>query len=106
MEQKWVDLRTKAYDAFTAGDLVRSKQFFDRALAVAKTFGPHDVRLAVSYQDQSEYYAARKLFREAKPYAEHAVRILEKALGPHHPNVLKCIDRFHEFRRLIKREAV
>ena len=75
------------------------------ALKEAKTFGTEDVRLATTLNSLAMLYHAQGKYAEAEPLYLRALAIMEKALGPDHPNVATTLETYAALLRTMRRDS-
>lgn len=69
---------------------------FERALQKAESFGPNDVRIAVTLNSLALVHHLRKDFEQAGPLYERSAELLRIALGSDHPEIAKILSSLYE----------
>ncbi|GHO90358.1 tetratricopeptide repeat protein [Reticulibacter mediterranei] len=64
-----------------------AEQLFRQALAIAQSFGPEHLLVAVSLNNLGLLYWEQGQYEQAEPSLQQALHIWEKILGPHHPEI-------------------
>ena len=83
----WEESMASAYEAYQASRFAEAEKLFLSALATAEDFGPQDPRLATTLNNLAELQRAQGRYAKAEPLYKRSLGILEKALGPEHPDV-------------------
>ena len=97
----------QSYDAgraaYERADYPRAQKMFAAAVTAAERFGDDDLRLARSLNNLAAAYAAQGKYAEAEPLYQRALAILEKVLGPDHPDVAAVLSNYADLLRATKR---
>ncbi len=73
-----------------------AEQAFKTALAKAETFGPSDVRIAVTLNSLALVQHLQGNYVEAGPLYERSAEVLRIALGADHPEIAKILSSLYE----------
>ena len=91
---KWAGYITAGQQAYQHADYAEAEKQFEAALKEAEAFGPDDVRLATSLNELGLVYRAQGKYAEAEPLFKRALAILDRALGPKHPDVALVLKNY------------
>ena len=69
-----------------------AEELYLAALKEAESFGEQDTRLATSLNNLAELYRLQGKYIEAEPLHQRSLAIMEKALGPEHPDVAVSLN--------------
>jgi tetratricopeptide (TPR) repeat protein/transcriptional regulator with XRE-family HTH domain len=64
-----------------------AEQLFRQALAIAQSFGPEHLLVAVCLNNLGILYWEQGQYEQAEPLLQQALHIWEQTLGPHHPEI-------------------
>jgi len=78
------------------GQHVETSGKLESVLREAEAFGGHDSRLAATLYNLARIYGAQGRYAQAKPLYECSFTIVEKALGPDHPDVTTSFENLTE----------
>ncbi len=104
-DSSWQRYMAAGGQAYEQGDYEDAEKQLLRALKQAEHFGEQDARLAQSFVGLATLYRAQGKYAEAEPLDQRALAIMEKALGPEHPNVAASLERYAELLRKTERNA-
>jgi tetratricopeptide (TPR) repeat protein len=91
-EKAWEKANLLGELAYRRGALEEAKKHFQTALQQAKTFKPHDLRLATSLNNQGLVYLGMGDAKEAESLLAQALAIREKTLGTLHRDVARSLS--------------
>src|SRR5687768_15813068 len=77
-DKEWDGLTKKGQNAYQAGDLAESEQYFSQAYALSQKFKPEDGRIPTSLNNLAAAYKAQQKYKQAEPLLEAALESLEK----------------------------
>jgi tetratricopeptide (TPR) repeat protein len=93
-EARWESHTNTARTALAQGQYAEAEQQFLAALKVATDFAPDDPRLATSFSNLATFYHTQGDYAHAESLYRHLLDLLERVLGPTHPQVADVLDRY------------
>ncbi len=90
----WERHMRAGFTASQQGHYVEAVKQTKAALSLAEAFGPDDPRLATTLYVLARLYDTQGSYAEAEPLHKRTLRIVEKALGPEHPNVAQSLENY------------
>ena len=104
-DEEWWKYIHAGMKAYQQGRYTDAETSWLAALEEAKQFGDEDVRLATSLNNLALLYNTQGQYGQAEPLYLRALAILEKALGPEHPNVASGLENYADLLRKTDRNA-
>ncbi len=101
----WAKYSEAGGKAYRSGQYAEAEKLLLVALKEAEKFGELDGRLIYSLNDLAELYRAQGKYAEAEPFFRRVLAILEKALGPEHPDVATTLENYAVLLRKTNRDA-
>jgi tetratricopeptide (TPR) repeat protein len=86
-ERSWEDFRNSAERAFKEGDYPGAQTMWQAALKRAASLPETDPRLCVTLEGLAELAFKQQNYGDAEPYCKRVLKIYERMLGAHHPDV-------------------
>jgi Tfp pilus assembly protein PilF len=93
-EQRWESYTHTAKAALAQNQDADAEQQFLAALKVATDFAPDDPRLAESFSNLATFYQTQGKYAHAESLYRHLLGLLERVLGPAHPQVADVLERY------------
>jgi len=90
----WETYIKAGIEARDRAEYAKAEKLYRAALREAEAFGPQDPRLATSLNNLGLLYATQGKYAEAMPLLKRALAILEKVLGPKHPNTMTARENY------------
>ena len=100
-DARWESYTTTAWTALSQGQLAEAEQQFLAALKVATDFAPEDPRLATSFSNLATFYHTQGDYAHAESLYRRLLELLERVLGPTHPQVADVLDRYAALLRTV-----
>ncbi len=104
-DEEWWKYIHAGMKAYQQGRYTDAETSWLAALEEAKQFGDEDVRLATSLNNLALLYNTQGQYGQAEPLYLRALAILEKTLGPEHPNVASGLENYADLLRKTDRNA-
>jgi tetratricopeptide (TPR) repeat protein len=86
-DRQWVQSMAAGQIAFEAGRYAQAERLLKYALVRAERFGPRDMRLPSTLNRLAQVYHDQGEFSKAEPLYKRSLALVEKNLGPAHPDV-------------------
>jgi tetratricopeptide (TPR) repeat protein len=93
-EQRWENYTHTAKAALAQNQYTEAEQQFRAALKVATDFAPDDPRLAESFANLAAFYHSQGQYAHAESLYRHLLGLLERVLGPAHPQVADVLEHY------------
>ena len=101
----WDESTQAGAKASQDGRHAEAEEHFKAALREAEKPGAKGERLALSLRNLAELYRDQGRYGEAEPLYRRSLAILEKALGPQHPDVATNLENYAALLRATGRDA-
>jgi clan AA aspartic protease (TIGR02281 family) len=95
----WETHARQCKESLAKGDYALAIEACQASLEEAERFGRHDRRLAISSWFLASLYHAQGRYAEAEPLYRRSLEIMEKTLGPNHPDVATILNNLAELYR-------
>jgi tetratricopeptide (TPR) repeat protein len=86
-DRQWTQSMAAGQIAYEAGRYAQAERLLKIALARAERFGPHDMRLPSTLNRLAQVYHEQGQYAKAEPLYKRSLALVEKSLGPMHPDV-------------------
>jgi tetratricopeptide (TPR) repeat protein len=86
-DRQWTQTMAAGQIAFEAGRYAKAERLLKIALARAERFGPRDLRLPATLNRLAQVYHEQGQYTRAEPLYKRSLALVEKSLGPTHPDV-------------------
>ena len=104
-EEDWQRLTKEGWAALEADRPADAEKRMKEALACAEGNWPDQPRVAGSLSMLAQLYVFQKKHEDAEPLYRRGVAILEKSLGPNHPDLAPTLEAYALLLRDLKRPA-
>src|SRR5712692_2428468 len=88
----WERYTDAGQEAYRRGHYAEAEKLLRTALKEAEELGENDLRLAKSLNNLGLVYHTESKYAEAEPLFKRGLAILEKVLGPDHPDVAQVLN--------------
>jgi tetratricopeptide (TPR) repeat protein len=93
----WQDIQNRGTTALDSNEYWKAEPLLKKAIAMARTYGPNDLRLAKSLNEMGRLYTVRGRFAEAEPYLVESLYVTENALGKENAAVIPAMGSLIRF---------
>ncbi len=90
----WETYNNAGVKAYQQGNYPEAEKQLGAALKEAAGFRPQDPRRATNLNNLALLYYNQGKYADAEPLYKRALAIVEKALGPEHPDVAKSLENY------------
>ena len=87
------------------GRCAEAEKQFKAAIGEAEMFGEQDQHIATSLNKLAALYYTQGKYVQAEPLYQRSLAILQKALGPEHPNLASSLENYARLLRKMDRNA-
>jgi tetratricopeptide (TPR) repeat protein len=101
-DAQWESYTNTAKAALSQGQYAEAEQQFLAALKVATDFAPDDPRLATSFSNLAMFYHTQDDYAHAESLYQRLLELLERVLGPTHPQVADVLERYAALLRTVR----
>ncbi len=91
-EQAWMTARSEGIRLFSAGKTAEAEPFLERAVQLAESFGPRDIRLAKSLSEVAELYRSKNQLESAERALIRSIEIFELNQAHTHPDLAGTLN--------------